>query len=294
MKTRFLLMMFLLMFTAGFSLQAQDTRTVTVFAAASLTDAFTEIADNFQAENPDVEVLFNFGGSSALATQLSEGAPADVFASANQRQMQVAIDAERIVEPTAIFARNRLVIVIPVDNPANIQTLNDLAKPGLLLVLAAPGVPVRDYTDAMLETMAADPAYGEPFRDAVLENVVSEEDNVRQVAAKVALGEADAGIVYLSDITPDIHEAIIQLPIPDIFNTIATYPIGITTDSLDPELARAFVDYVLSDVGQAVLLNWNFLAKCSLAAEPDATPEATPEIIPTAESISLSADASCS
>ncbi len=184
--------------------------------------------------------------------------------------------------------------MLPADNPAHIQSLDDLAKPGLLLVLAAPGVPVRDYTDAMLETMAADPMYGEDYREAVLANVVSEEDNVRQVAAKVALGEADAGIVYLSDITRDINETVTQLPIPDAFNTIATYPIGITTDSASPELAQAFVDYVLSDSGQAVLLGWNFLGKCPLVSELDVTPEATPEVTPMAETNETLADTACS
>ncbi|MBZ0282215.1 MAG: molybdate ABC transporter substrate-binding protein [Anaerolineae bacterium] len=297
MKYRFYLLALVLIATLTFGLrssEAQETQTLTVFAAASLTDAFTEIAANFQTENSDVEIVFNFANSSALAAQLSEGAPADIFASANQRQMQVAIDGERIAEPTAIFARNRLVVVVPADNPANIQTLNDLAKPGLLLILVASGAPIRDYTDAMLEMMAVDPAYGEDYREAVLENIVSEEDNVRQVTAKVALGEADAGIVYLSDITPDVNEAVIHLPIPDAFNTIATYPIGITTDSPNPELAQAFVDYILSDSGQAVLLDWNFLGKCPLVTEPDVTPEATPETTPSAEETETRDDAGCS
>ncbi len=236
----------------------QDAPTLTVFAAASLTDAFTEIEAAFESAHPGVDVLYNFGGSSTLATQLSEGAPADVFASANNTQMNVARDAERIAGTPRTFVKNRLVLIVPADNPAGITGLRDLANDGVLLVLAAPDVPVRDYTDTMLERLAANPAYGEAYRTAVLANLVSEEDNVRQVAAKVALGEADAGIVYRSDVTPDIADAVIALPIPDAVNTLATYPIAVTDDSANPELAQAFVDYVLSDEGQDTLVKWGF------------------------------------
>ena len=146
-------------------------------------------------------------------------------------------------------------------------------------MLAAPDVPVRTYTDAMLEKLAADEAYGETFREAVLANVVSEEDNVRQVAAKVALGEADAGIVYSSDVTPDIAEDVITFPIPDEVNTLASYPIAITDDTPNPELAQAFVDYVLSEDGQATLVKWGFVSVIEPEAtpEPEMTAEATPE-----------------
>lgn len=241
-------------------LHAQSiSETLTVFAAASLADAFEEIALSFEAAHPGVDVVFNFAGSSTLATQLAEGSPADVFASANNAQMTVARDAERIAGDDQTFARNRLVLIVPAENPANILTLRDLAEPGVQLVLAAPGVPVRGYADAMLESMAANPLYGEDYRSAVLANLVSEEDNVRQVAAKVALGEADAGIVYISDVTPDIRDQVRMLYVPNRFNTIATYPIAVTNDAANPELAQAFVDAVLSDEGQAVLESWGFV-----------------------------------
>lgn len=241
------------------TLQAQDNQTLTVFAAASLTDAFEEIAAQFEAAHPGVDVLFNFGGSSTLATQLVEGAPADVFASANARQMEVVQAGGRIEVEPEIFARNRLVIAIPADNPAEIESLADLARPGIKLVVAAAGVPVRDYTDAMLEGLAENVDFGEAYRDGFNANIVSEEDNVRQVAAKVALGEADAGIVYLSDITPDMADTVNALTIPDEVNTLAAYPIAITNDAAHPELAQAFVDYVLSRRGQAILVSWGFL-----------------------------------
>jgi molybdate transport system substrate-binding protein len=252
---------------------AQETQTLTVFAAASLTDAFTEIGEAFAEAHPGVALMFNFGNSSALATQLAEGAAADVFASANTRQMEVAQAAGRIAEPVQIFARNQLVIAVPADNPADIESLADLANPGVLLVLAAPEVPVRVYTEAMLEALAAVPEYGEAYREAVLANVVSEEETVRQVVAKIALGEADVGIVYQSDVTPDVADDVLAIEIPDEFNQIATYPIAAISDSANPELAQAFVAFVLSDAGQEIIVRWGFAPRCPDDPEIEATPE---------------------
>ncbi len=263
----------------AFGAQAQPS-TLTVFAASSLTDAFNEIGTAFEAANPGVKVAFSYGSSATLATQLADGAPADVFASANARQMQVAVDAGRIVTPTHTFARNRLVLIVPSDNPASITTLHDLANSGVKLVLAAPAVPVRDYTEAMLKRLAADPAYGDPYLTAFRANLVSEEDNVRQVSAKVSLGEADAGIVYSSDVTPDIADKVIRLTIPDAVNTLASYPIGITDNAADPALAQKFVAAVLSDAGQDTLVKWGFIpadghiGRC--ASLPDAPTVAAP------------------
>lgn len=261
MKRKMYLFVLIGLLILSFSgVKAQNDEELTVFAAASLTDTFEAIADAFEAENPGIDVLFNFGGSSTLATQLNQGAPADVFASANNTQMQVAIDGGRITESPVTFARNRLVLIVPANNPANIQSLQDLANPGINLVLAAPEVPVRAYTDTMLERMADDSSYGEAYSEAVIANIVSEEPNVRQVAAKVALGEADAGIVYLSDVTPDIADDVIAFPIPDAFNTIASYPIAVTNDTEQAELAQQFVDFVMSDAGQEILVEWGFVS----------------------------------
>ncbi|MBL8130821.1 MAG: molybdate ABC transporter substrate-binding protein [Anaerolineae bacterium] len=259
----------LTLFAAG---HAEERRTLVVFAAASLTDAFEEIAAAFSAAHPGVEVLFNFAGSSDLAAQLAQGAPADVFASANPRQMQAAVDAGRIGSEPLTFAHNRLVLIVPADNPAGIASLDDLANDDVAFVAAAEGVPVRDYTDTLLERLAADPAYGAAYRDAVLGNLVSEETNVRQVAAKVALGEADAGIVYQSDVTPDLQEDVIAIPIPEALNTLASFPIAVIHDSENPDLAGEFVNFVLSDAGQAALARWNFIPVRAL--DPEATPEA--------------------
>lgn len=229
------------------------TGDLTVFAAASLTDAFTELGETFEAEHAGTNVLFNFGGSSALATQLSEGAPADVFASANNTQMQVAADAGRISGEPQEFLTNRLTIIVPADNPAGIESPADLANEGVRLILAAPDVPIRDYSDQSIAALGdAD------FQQAVYANLASEEPDVRQVATKVALGEADAGIVYTSDVTPDIADQVLQIEIPTEANVVAVYPIALVEGAPNPELAQLFIDFVLSDQGQAILADWGF------------------------------------
>jgi molybdate transport system substrate-binding protein len=246
-------------FSSGYS-RAQDKRTLTIFAASSLTDAFKELEAVFEKANPGVDVLFSFGSSSTLATQLKEGAPADIFASANNSQMDVAVTAKRITGTPRTFVKNRLVLAVPADNPAKIASLKDLANPGIKLVLAGPKVPVREYTNTMLNKLVKVDGYGEEYKAAVLKNVVSEEDNVRQVSAKVSLGEADAGIIYRSDITPDISSKVIMLTIPDEVNTIATYPIATISDSANPEIGSAFIGFVLSDASQDILVRWNFIS----------------------------------
>jgi len=238
--------------------QPAEPSELLVFAAASLTDAYDEIADLFEAAHPEVTVVANYGGSSALATQLLEGGVADIFASANETQMQKLVDAGRVEETPQVFATNRLVVIVPADNPAGIETLADLAQSGIALVLAIPGVPVRDYADKMFEGLAGDPELGAGYADAVYANLVSEEDNVRQVAAKVALGEADAGVVYTSDVTPDIFDDVLQIQVPEAYNVIATYPIAPLKDAPQPETAQAFVDLVLSEEGQSILQKWGF------------------------------------
>ena len=204
--------------------------------------------------------MYNFAGSQQLAQQINEGAPADVFASANKKQMGAMIDAGSVISGTEqIFARNRLVVIYPKDNPAGLKDLNDLANPGLKLVLAAKEVPVGQYTLDFLDKAAADPALGTTFKDDVLKNVVSYEDNVKIVLTKVALDEADAGIVYLSDISGADAAEVGQIEIPDALNVIAVYPIAPVKESKHAELAQAFIDLVLSQEGQDVLARYNFI-----------------------------------
>jgi molybdate transport system substrate-binding protein len=237
-----------------------EAKTLTVLAAASLTESFTELGALFESQNPGVSVSFSFAGSQALAQQLGQGAEADVFASASNKYMQAAEDSGRVDEAAAhTFAQNRLVVIYPKDNPGGVQALKDLAKEGLKLDLADSSVPVGQYTVDFLDKAVEDPAFGAQFKDDVLKNVVSYEDNVKAVVTKVSLGEADAGIVYVTDITADAAEQTGRLDIPDALNTIATYPIAAVKDSQNAGLAEAFVQLVLSADGQAVLGKYGFL-----------------------------------
>jgi molybdate transport system substrate-binding protein len=231
---------------------------LTVFAAASLTDAFDEIGDQFKQQNPGSALEFNYAGSQQLRTQLEQGATADVFASANTKEMNNAIQAGLVVSGTQkTFVRNRLAVIVPKDNPGGITELKDLAKPGLKIVLAAPGVPVGGYALTALDKMNAD--FGATFSQTVLSNVVSQEDNVKQVVAKIQLGEGDAGIVYTSDVTPDAAVKVTRIDIPDKYNVLATYPIAVLKAAPQADLAARFMDYVLSPDGQAILQKWGFI-----------------------------------
>lgn len=231
---------------------------VTVFAASSLTNAFTEMTQSFESQAPNVKVVTNFAASSQLATQLIEGAAADVYASADQEQMAQADDAGRIASRPVIFATNHLVLIVPADNPAGIEGIGDLAKPGLKLVLAAPGVPVRVYTDQALAALDSRNTYGAHFASRVYANLASEEQNVRQVSAKVAIGEADAGIVYTSDVTPDIAGQVREFEIPDWANPLAEYPIALVANAPHRSGGQDFIRFVLSSQGQAILSRWGF------------------------------------
>ncbi len=177
-----------------------EERNLTVFAAASLADAFTEIGNHFEAAHPGTMVIFNFAGSQTLSMQLAQGAVADVFASANHTEMDKMVADHLVAQDAPVdFATNRLLVILPEDNPAQFQTLQDLARAGLKLVLADVTVPAGKYARKILEKMSQDPTYGEDFSSRVLANVVSNETDVKLAVAKVQLGEADAGIVYFSD-----------------------------------------------------------------------------------------------
>ncbi len=240
------------------SSQPGKPQTLTVFAAVSLTEAFTDIGKAFKDEHAGVELEFNFAGSVQLAQQLAQGAPADVFASANQAQMDTAVSAGRVTAgDVQIFAHNRLVVIYPKDNLVNLARLQDLARPGLKLVLAAREVPVGGYALQFLEKASQSPDFGSDFEGKVLANVVSYEENVRAVYSKVALGEADAGIVYTTDIPKDDSQ-VGSLAIPADLNVMAVYPIAPTRDSTNPELAASFVEFVISSTGQGILAGYGF------------------------------------
>jgi len=230
---------------------------LTVFAAASLSDAFEAIEQELEAATPNLSITYNFGGSQALVTQLAEGAQADVFASANMAQMDAAVEADLVLDAPAPFVHNRLAIVTPADNPADIEAPADLGKEGILLVLAQAAVPAGRYARDSVCQMASDTTtYGSGFVQRVAANVVSEEEDVRDVLAKVALGEADAGIVYVSDAVA-AGDQVRVVDIPNEVNVIATYPVAVLAQG-DQALGSAFIAYLLSDEGQALLERFGF------------------------------------
>jgi molybdate transport system substrate-binding protein len=233
-----------------------DAQTLTVFAAASLTGAFGEIARNFEAAHPGVTLVFSFGSSQTLRAQIENGAQADVFASANTKEMDTLVtDGDVAADGPRIFVTNQLVVILPAKNPAGLTTLADLTKPGLKIVLAAREVPAGNYSLQVLDKL--DAALGAGFKDKVLANVVSHELDVKQVVAKVELGEADAGMAYASDTVaaPDLK----KIDIPAENNVIAKYPLAVLTHSRNQDLAQAFAAYVLSAEGQSILQKWGFL-----------------------------------
>ncbi|ADV66375.1 molybdate ABC transporter substrate-binding protein [Deinococcus maricopensis] len=236
---------------------AAHAEPLTVFAAASLTDAFTELGRAFDARTGH-RTTFQFAGSQTLRAQLEGGARADVIASANAAQYDPLVRAG-LVEPARTFARNRLILIAP-RRSARVQTLADLARPGVRLVLADRSVPVGDYARRMLSAIDASGTYGRDFSARVLRNVVSEEPNVRQVALKVQLGEADAAVVYATDLTPALKGSVRAVALPSRFNQTATYPLGAVRNAGAPNAARQFVQYVLSPDGQRILRKWGFLS----------------------------------
>ncbi len=216
---------------------------IKVFAAASLTAAFNRIGQDYTAANPDTKVTFNFAGSQALATQIQQGAPADVFASADTTNMGKVTD---LVATPQNFASNLLQIIVVKGNPKGINGLSDLANPDLKVVLAAPDVPAGKYAQQALD------------KAGVTVKPVSQEDNVKAVVTKVSLGEADAGIVYVTDVTAG-GDKVEGVDIPNAQNVAATYPIATVKASSHQSQARAFMDLVLSDQGQQVLKSYGFL-----------------------------------
>ena len=235
---------------AGGGSPTQEEAELTVSGAASLTEAFTDIGAAFEGHNPGVTVTFNFGPSDGLSTQINEGAPVDVFASASPKWMDAVQDEGPGVEGRTDFAKNRLAIIVPTGNPAGIEGIEDLAEDDVKLVLAAEGVPVGDYAREALDNAGV--------ADAALANVVSNEEDVKAVVTKVVSGDADAAIVYVTDVTAEVADQVQMIEVPDDVNVIATYPIAVVTGSQEADLAQRFVDYILGE-GQQTLADHGFL-----------------------------------
>lgn len=215
---------------------------LTVYAAASLTNVFPAIAPHEK---------YSFGGSNALAAQIQQGAPADVFASANMT-LPTQLFQQNLCSKPVVFTRNRLVIVVPRPNPAHIQNIYNLTKSGVTIDVAAKGVPVGSYTLQILQNMN--------LSNAVLKNVVSQETDVREVLAKVALGEVDAGFVYSTD-AKTVAKKVLVVKIPAWAQPKVQYGICVVSSSSHKSAAKAFVKRVLSKAGQKKLHKFGFLAR---------------------------------
>ncbi len=232
---------------------------VLVFAAASLSDAFGEAGRVLERQHPGLRVALHFAASSTLRTQILQGARADVFASADERNMRLVHEAGLLRTAPLTFARNELVVAVPASHPTGISSVRDLARPGLKLVVAAPEAPIGAYTRQVLAALSRDPAYGPDFARRVLANVVSQEPNVRATLARVALGEADAAFVYRSDLVSAYGSRVRTIEIPRWANVTARYSIAVLRTASHPVAARRFIDVVLSEAGQAILARFGFL-----------------------------------
>ena len=222
-----------------------EIKNLTVFAAASLTDSFAKAGNEFAKSNIRVRFTFNFGSSSTLATQITNGAPADVFASADEANMQKIVDADLAEGTPIVFSTNRLEIAVASGNPKKIASLTDLARPDVALVLAAPTVPAGKYA---LEALT---------KAGVTAKPVSQEVDVRAVLNKVSLGEADAGIVYVTDVKSAAGR-VTGVDIPEQHQVIARYPVAAVKGTNNADLAHRFVDFLASPAGQSVLADFGF------------------------------------
>jgi molybdate transport system substrate-binding protein len=229
---------------------------VTVYAAASLRDAFQALSGPWETTHPGSSLVLSFDASSALRAQIEQGAPADVLASADARNAQLLVDACLAPGPITPFAGNALVVVVPSGNPAGIESPADLARPDVRYLTSGPEVPITRYATAAIENLGALPDYPADFVAAVTANIVSEEDNVRAVLAKIELGEGDAAIVYATDAAAsDLLETVV---IPDEANVPAMYAAVANVDAPQPGLASEFLSFLTGPDAQAVLAGFGF------------------------------------
>ncbi|GAB3687068.1 molybdate ABC transporter substrate-binding protein [Actinocorallia lasiicapitis] len=225
---------------------SDDKTTLNVFAAASLKESFTELETAFEAEHKDVDVVFNFGPSSGLAQQITQGAPADVFAAASPATMKTVTDASLAVSPT-VFVRNKLEIAVPPANPGKVTALKDLANPKIKVALCAVEVPCGAAAVKALE------AAGLTVKPVTLEQ------DVKATLTKVQLGEVDAALVYKTDVIASGDKAT-SIAFPEADNAINDYPIAALSKAPEGELAKQFVELVLSAQGRGVLTKAGFEA----------------------------------
>jgi len=237
---RLLVLFGVLALISGCGSSEQPAGMIIVFAAASLKKSFTDIGEQFKSENPGAAVEFSFAGSSDLATQLTQGAQADVFASADTKNMDKAAEADLLAGDPVTFASNTLTIAVAPGNPRKIASFKDLTQQGLNVVVCAPQVPCGSATQKVEQATG------------VTLNPVSEESSVSAVLNKVTTGQADAGLVYVTD-AKGAGDKVATVPFPEAAGAVNIYPIAVLKASKNPELARKFVDLVTGEAGQNVL-----------------------------------------
>ncbi len=233
------------------------TGELTVFGAASLTGVLAEVKPAYEAGHPGLTLVISADSSAALATQIEQGAPADVFLSADTANAQRLVDDGFASGASVAFAGNELAIVVPTGNPGGVTTAADLARPGLKIVAAGDEVPITRYATQLVANLAREPGYPAGFEAAYAANVVSREDNVKAVVAKIELGEGDAGIVYLTDAAASSKVETVK--VPAAANVPATYAGVVVSASIRQQAARAFLDWLIGPDGQSILAGFGFV-----------------------------------
>lgn len=247
------LLLFILLLHAGTACERDTPRVeLVVFAASSLTEAFQALETRFEEAHPEIDLRLVFSGSQVLRLQIEQGAPADVLATANAMHMDALLEAGLVSSQTP-FARNALTLIVPPHNPSGITRLQDLSR-ARRLVIGTRHVPVGQYARRVLENARA--TLGDSHVDAIEARVVSEEPNARLVRAKIALGEADAALVYRSDAV--VSDDVVAIPIPEALNVEADYHIGAIAGSRHAREAAAFIEFARSPTGQSILAQHGF------------------------------------
>ena len=233
------------------------TINLTIYGASSLTGALAKAKATYEAANPGVTLTISTDASSALETKIEQAAPADVFLSADTTNPQKLVDKGLAVAPAVTYAKNLLTVIVPTSNPAQIQTPADLAKTGVKIIAAGDAVPITKYATQLVANLAKQPGYPANFQAAYTANIVSKEDNVKAVVAKIELGEGDASIVYVTD--AKASSKVTTVAVPDAANVVATYAGVVVKASPNQAAAGAFLTWFAGPDGQAILASFGFL-----------------------------------
>ena len=230
---------------------------LTIYAAASLKGALEKAKAAYEAAVPGTTVTISTDSSAALATKIEQGAPADVFLSADTKNPRNLVDKGLAAGDLVIFAGNKLTVIVPADNRAGIRSPADLARSGIVVIAAGDEVPITKYATQLVANLAKEPGYPADFVAAYTRNIASKEDNVKAVVAKIELGEGDAGIVYVTDAAASTR--LVTVAVPDSANVLATYAGVVLKDSANAAAARAFLDWFEGPEGEAILRGYGFL-----------------------------------